>query len=303
MTQKRSAGCALARRRNMSQATALGARMCQGTFFFMFGTWIGMEETMRKHGKIRTLHRAVPIFLAALSLISGSILADLCTERLEEQKQEQEIQKQEQLAELVKESSKISPIDFAYLISCNPDTAAWLYIPETNIDYPVVQGKDNETYMTRNFYGEEAPSGTIFLDYQSALRQKNYVFYGHNMKNGTMFRDIARYAEKTYFDTHRQIWLYTPQETLELEAVEWFSAPNSRELREQCLTEQTKGTYVFVTCSYDGKDNRGILWAREVSRVELPNKKSYGMMLFGIDENKSSIVDRKQGKSNLQAGG
>ena len=261
---------------------------------------------MRKHGKIRTLHRAVPIFLAALSLISGSILADLCTERLEEQKQEiqkQEIQKQEQLAELVKESSKISPIDFAYLISCNPDTAAWLYIPETNIDYPVVQGKDNETYMTRNFYGEEAPSGTIFLDYQSAIRQKNYVFYGHNMKNGTMFRDIARYAEKTYFDTHRQIWFYTPQETLELEAVEWFSAPNSRELREQCLTEQTKGTYVFVTCSYDGKDNRGILWAREVSRVELPNKKSYGMMLFGIDENKSSIVDRKQGKSDLQAGG
>ena len=263
---------------------------------------------MRKHGKIRALHRAAPIFLAALSLISGSILADLCTERLEEQKQEiqkqeQEIQKQEQLAELVKESSKISPIDFAYLISCNPDTVAWLYIPETNIDYPVVQGKDNETYMTRNFYGEEAPSGTIFLDYQSALRQKNYVFYGHNMKNGTMFRDIARYAEKPSFDTHRQIWLYTPQEILELEAVEWFSAPNSRELREQCLTEQTKGTYVFVTCSYDGKDNRGILWAREVSRVELPNKKSYGMMLFGIDENKSSIVDRKQGKSNLQAGG
>ena len=256
---------------------------------------------MRKHGKIRTLHRAVPIFLAALSLISGSILADLCTERLEEQKQE--IQKQEQLAELVKEPSKISPIDFAYLISCNPDTAAWLYIPETNIDYPVVQGKDNETYMTRNFYGEEAPSGTIFLDYQSTIRQKNYVFYGHNMKNGTMFRDIARYSEKNYFDTHRQIWLYTPQEILELEAVEWFSAPNSRELREQCLTEQTKGTYVFVTCSYDGKDNRGILWAREVSRVELPNKKSYGMMLFGIDENKSSIVDRKQGKSNLQAGG
>ena len=128
---------------------------------------------MRKQGKIRTLHRAAPIFLAVLSLMSGSIFADLCAERLEEQKQEQEIQKQEQLAELVKESSKISPIDFAYLISCNPDTAAWLYIPETNIDYPVVQGKDNETYMTRNFYGEEAPSGTIFVDYQSALRRRN----------------------------------------------------------------------------------------------------------------------------------
>ena len=83
-----------------------------------------------------------------------------------------------------------------------------------------------------------------------------------------MFRDIARYQDQTYFDAHRQIWLYTPQATLELEAVEWFSMPNSEKLREQCLTEQTKGTYVFVTCSYDGKDNRGILWAREVSRNE-----------------------------------
>ena len=164
---------------------------------------------MRKHGKIRTIHRAVPIFLAALSLISGSILADLCTERLEEQKQE--IQKQEQLAELVKESSKISPIDFAYLISCNPDTAAWLYIPETNIDYPVVQGKDNETYMTRNFYGEEAPSGTIFLDYQSAIRQKNYVFYGHNMKNGTILpvtviKTILIATARSGSTLHRKHW-------------------------------------------------------------------------------------------------
>ena len=68
---------------------------------FVYGTWTGMEEMMKKHGKIRTLHRAVLIFLAVLSLISGSIFADLCTERVQEQKQEiqkqeQEIQKQEQ---------------------------------------------------------------------------------------------------------------------------------------------------------------------------------------------------------------
>ena len=83
-----------------------------------------------------------------------------------------------------------------------------------------------------------------------------------------MFRDIARYQDQTYFDTHRQIWLYTPQATLELEAMEWFSAPNSPELRERCLTETDKGTYAFVTCSYDGKDNRGILLARQVSWEE-----------------------------------
>ena len=117
------------------------------------------------------------------------------------------------------------------------------------------------------------------------------------MKNGTMFCDIARYSDKNYFDTHRQIWLYTPQETLELEAVEWFSAPNSRELREQCLTEQTKGTYVFVTCSYDGKDNRGILWAREVSRVELPNKKSSELM----KTNQALLIESKERVTFRQA--
>ena len=195
--------------------------------------------------------------------------------------------------ELPEENSWESPIDFDYLSDCNPDTVAWLWIPDTNIDYPVVQSKDNETYMSRDFYGEEKKSGTIFLDFQSELPQtsletgksydskstnqslreliaqpKNCVFYGHYMKNGSMFRDIARYQDQTYFDTHRQIWLYTPQATLELEAVEWFSAPNSQELRDLCLTETDKGTYAFVTCSYDGKDNRGILWARQVLREE-----------------------------------
>lgn len=175
--------------------------------------------------------------------------------------------------ELPEEKSWESPIDFDYLSDCNPDTVAWLRIPDTNIDYPVVQSKDNETYMSRDFYGEEKKSGTIFLDFQSELSTRasqtpNCVFYGHYMKNGSMFRDIARYQDQTYLDAHRQIWLYTPQATLELEAVEWFSAPNSQKLREQCLTETDKGTYAFVTCSYDGKDNRGILWAREVSQEE-----------------------------------
>lgn len=270
-----------------------------------------MDENVRKHGKIRrrlhkmkkrTLNRIFLVVLIALSLISGITLVDIWMK--ERQERIRGIQEREQLAKIVRKTQGQQPygfpenrlskpgssetkssetrlsgtgkfgasmIDFTYLTSCNPDTVAWLSIPGTNIDYPVVQSKDNETYMSRDFYGEENKSGTIFLDFQSELpvkSRKNCVFYGHYMKNGSMFRDIARYQDKTYFDTHRQIWLYTPQATQELEAVEWFSAPNSEKLRERCLTEQTKGTYAFITCSYDGRDNRGILWAREVSRNE-----------------------------------
>lgn len=235
------------------------------------------------------------LVLVAISMISGISLLKMQMSMAQERRQaawereklaalawkkeegeaakEERVPKRKTMEEQQEENSWESPIDFAYLSDCNPDTVAWLRIPDTNIDYPVVQSKDNETYMSRDFYGKEKKNGTIFLDFQSELptgtsQPKNCVFYGHYMKDGSMFRDIARYQDQTYFDAHRQIWLYTPQATLELEAVEWLSAPNSQKLREQCLTEQTNGTYVFVTCSYDGKDNRGILWVREVSRNE-----------------------------------
>lgn len=92
----------------------------------------------------------------------------------------------------------------------NPDVKAWIQVPKTNIDYPVVQGQDDMEYINKNVYGEFELSGAIFL---SCLNKDDFsdpynLVYGHNMKNGGMFADVADFTNKEYFETHQKGKLY-----------------------------------------------------------------------------------------------
>lgn len=83
----------------------------------------------------------------------------------------------------------------------NPEYKFWLNIPNTVIDYPVVQGTDNEFYLKNNFYKEDDVGGTIFIDYENnILKDKNLILYGHNMRNGSMFSDINKFKEREFFE-------------------------------------------------------------------------------------------------------
>ena len=88
----------------------------------------------------------------------------------------------------------------------NPDVKAWIQVPKTNIDYPVVQGQDDMEYINKSVYGEFELSGAIFL---SCLNKDDFsdpynLVYGHNMKNGGMFADVADFTNKEYFETHQK---------------------------------------------------------------------------------------------------
>ena len=88
------------------------------------------------------------------------------------------------------------------LLEINPDTAAWLTIYNTNIDYPVMQGKNDIDYLNKNVYGEFTISGSIFM---ASLNSKDFsdpytLIYGHHMKNGAMFGDIMKFKDKNFFD-------------------------------------------------------------------------------------------------------
>lgn len=87
------------------------------------------------------------------------------------------------------------------LIDINSDYKLWINIPNTVIDYPVVQGKDNEFYLKNNFYKEDSISGTIFIDSRNNINEdRNLVLYGHNMKNGSMFTDINKFKDIDFFE-------------------------------------------------------------------------------------------------------
>ena len=85
----------------------------------------------------------------------------------------------------------------------NPDIVGWITVPFTNIDYPIVQAKDNDYYLRRDLNGEYAQPGTIFMDYRCPKDGSGYsIIYGHNMKSGSMFGALGRFEEKAFFDAH-----------------------------------------------------------------------------------------------------
>lgn len=110
-------------------------------------------------------------------------------------------------------------VDFAALESINSDCVAWIRIDGTEIDYPVVQGHDNSFYLKHLFDGEWNGAGCIFLDSRvnPDLSDRHSVLYGHHMKNGTMFSDIAKYKDQTFYENHTTGMILTPTENYRIE--------------------------------------------------------------------------------------
>lgn len=116
------------------------------------------------------------------------------------------------------------------------DSVAWLYIPDTNINYPVMQSGDNEYYAHRAADGSYLYAGSLFMDYRcsSDFSDFNSVIYGHNMGNGTMFADIPNYENEEYFMNHSYGWLTTEND---VRLIDFFAVAR---------TSDTSGLYLAV---------------------------------------------------------
>lgn len=105
------------------------------------------------------------------------------------------------------------PIDFSALQEINPDVYAWITIPGTAIDYPLLQrAGDNSYYLNHTIDGKESPEGAIYTEeYNSKdFEDANTVIYGHDMRDGSMFQNLLAYRDRSFFDENRTVWIYTP---------------------------------------------------------------------------------------------
>ena len=94
------------------------------------------------------------------------------------------------------------------LIKRNEDYKMWIEVPNTNIDYPVVQGKDNDFYLNHDFNKNESSSGAIFMDYKNNIdKDKNIIIYGHNMRNKSMFQNIMKFKDEAFWKKNKEIIL------------------------------------------------------------------------------------------------
>lgn len=102
-------------------------------------------------------------------------------------------------------------VDFASLKSVNPDVVGWIYVEALNhISYPIVQGKDNETYLHQTYEGNYNFAGTLFIDYENSsdFNDCNTLVYGHNMKNGSMFGHLKKFAEdQNVYNKSKYFWI------------------------------------------------------------------------------------------------
>lgn len=108
-------------------------------------------------------------------------------------------------------------LDWEELEAVNPDIYAWIYIPNTNIDYPVLQRSgDNDYYLEHNLDGSRGKPGCIYTEDLNSKEFTDYntVIYGHNMKSGAMFRTLHDFEDKSFFDNNQYVYIYTKGRTL-----------------------------------------------------------------------------------------
>lgn len=95
----------------------------------------------------------------------------------------------------------------------------WICVPDTNINYPIMQSGDNEYYLHRSYDGSYLYSGSIYLDWlcNSDFSGDLNMLYGHNMQNGSMFADVVNFINDDYFESHKNGWLTTKDSVYRIE--------------------------------------------------------------------------------------
>lgn len=108
-------------------------------------------------------------------------------------------------------------VNFDTLRRINPDTIAWLYLPDTSLSYPVVAAnaeRDEGYYLTHSHQGRSSSSGTLFIESSAdpQFAHKNTLIHGHRMNSGAMFGSLYQYARQSYYEKHPLMELYTPEQ-------------------------------------------------------------------------------------------
>lgn len=167
------------------------------------------------------------LFLGALCVFvySGYQLFTIYYQNYKEGAEKDEISEIANVPEHVDPEKVPFTIDWSALQAKNQDVVGWILIPDTDISYPIVQGDDNEFYLTHTYLKAQNYAGAIFMDYQAnaSFQDRNTFVYGHNVKHGTMFAEIEKFKDATFFEQHPYVYLFTPTKTYRCEVISMYS--------------------------------------------------------------------------------
>ncbi len=160
-------------------------------------------------------------------------------------------------------------IDFDALLERNEDVIGWIYIPDSNIDEPILKGENNDTYIHTSIDYEPLTAGHIFVEETNSddYSDDMTIIYGHNMRNGSRFHDIRYYEDEEYYYEHQMVYIYTLDGNINI--YEIFSA-KVVDPDDECYTTVINDYVAYVEAAQSN--------AQMISEIDTSEKKPLIML-------------------------
>lgn len=127
----------------------------------------------------------------------------------------------------------------------NPRIIGWLTLEGTRLDNPVLQAGDNEFYLRHNYMDKESRGGSVFMDYRNnSLHDRHTIFYGHVLRNGTMFGGLAKFADQSYAEAHPVFYYETPERQYEFQVFAAYEATTDFYYIETDFTDESYAAFL-----------------------------------------------------------
>lgn len=216
----------------------------------------------------------------------------------EEQAKDNTIRQEEEAKQIKGKEKKERMLKVKKLQEINTDIVGWIQIEGTNINYPVLQGEDNEYYLNHNYKKQKTEKGSIFLDksYNWDIESNNLIIYGHNLVNGQMFKDLLKYSKEEFFEQHKTIRFTTAEADKEYEIISVFKSKVYNKTEKNVFRY-----YDFINSKSEKEYNNFVKKAKEASLYDTENTAEYGDNLitlitcaYHIDDGRFVVIAREK---------
>ena len=216
----------------------------------------------------------------------------------EEQAKDNTIRQEEEAKQIKEKEKKERMLKVKKLQEINTDIVGWIQMEGTNINYPVLQGEDNEYYLNHNYKKQKTEKGSIFLDksYNWNIESNNLIIYGHNLVNGQMFKDLLKYSKEEFFEQHKTIRFTTAEADKEYEIISVFKSKVYNKTEKNVFRY-----YNFINSKSEKEYNNFVKQAKEASLYDTKNTAEYGDNLitlitcaYHIDDGRFVVIAREK---------
>lgn len=152
-----------------------------------------------------------------------------------------------------------------YVKNINSDVIGWLEIPNTMIDYPILQSNNNDYYLKYNYKREESKYGSIFLNYKSDINDENsnLIIYGHNMGDNQMFNELLKYRDEEYFKKHKIIKISNEQKEYNYSIIAVF--------KSRVFYQDEEDVFRYYNYTYFNNEEEYNNYIKNVNQLQLYN--------------------------------